>query len=84
MNFDVDYIRKQFPSLAVEVDGKPAELLRANYILRAVALEEGEHEVVFRYDMSLLRKSAYISATTFGVISLILLTKFFRPSSSSN
>ena len=27
MNFDVDYIRKQFPSLAVEVDGSPAVYL---------------------------------------------------------
>jgi len=62
-----------YPDWLVEVDGEPAELLRANYIIRAVSLEGGDHEVVFRYDMSLLKSSAYISAGTFGLVSLILM-----------
>jgi hypothetical protein len=62
-----------YPDWLVEVDGKPAELLRADYILRAVALEGGEHDVVFRYDTSLLKKSAYTSATTLGVVALLLI-----------
>jgi hypothetical protein len=48
-------------------------MLRADYILRGVALEAGDHEVVFRYDMSLLRKSASVSASTFGVFALIIV-----------
>ena len=39
-----------YPDWKVEVDGRPAEMLRADFILRGVALEGGEHEVVFRYD----------------------------------
>jgi hypothetical protein len=62
-----------YPDWSVEVDGSPSEMLRANYILRGVALEAGDHEVVFRYDLSLLRKSATISATTFGVFALIIV-----------
>jgi NADH:ubiquinone oxidoreductase subunit 6 (subunit J) len=62
-----------YPDWRVEVDGKPAELLRANFILRAVALEGGEHDVVFRYDTSLLKKGAYISGTSLGVFVLVLI-----------
>ncbi|MBM3817400.1 MAG: hypothetical protein FJW14_00085 [Acidimicrobiia bacterium] len=37
------------PGWQVEVDGEPAELLRANGIYRAVRLAPGPHEVRFRY-----------------------------------
>jgi hypothetical protein len=33
----------------VEVDGRPAPLLRANYLFQGVAVEPGEHTVRFRY-----------------------------------
>lgn len=62
-----------YPDWRVEVDGEPAELLRADFILRAVALDGGEHDVVFRYDTSLLKKGAYISATTLGLVTLVLI-----------
>jgi uncharacterized membrane protein YfhO len=38
-----------FPGWEATVDGKPARILRANYLVRAVTLEPGEHRVVFTY-----------------------------------
>jgi hypothetical protein len=49
------------------VDGRPAEMLSANHVLRAVALPAGTHDVVFRYDASLVRKGATVSITTFAL-----------------
>ena len=34
----------------VTVDGKPVDMARVNYVLRAVNLPAGDHEVIFRFD----------------------------------
>ena len=38
-----------YPGWQAFVDGQRAEILRANYAFRALALDAGEHEVYFRY-----------------------------------
>jgi membrane protein YfhO len=38
-----------YPGWVVEVDGKPARILRANVLFRAVEVSEGHHRVVFTY-----------------------------------
>jgi hypothetical protein len=40
---------KYDPVWKVTVDGKPAEMLRCNYIMRGVRLEPGQHEVEFTF-----------------------------------
>jgi hypothetical protein len=40
---------KHDPEWQVTVDGKPAPLLRCNFLMRGVFLEAGPHEVEFRY-----------------------------------
>jgi hypothetical protein len=47
------------------VDGKPAGMLHANHVLRAVALNAGTHDVVFKYDSSIVKEGAVVSITTF-------------------
>ncbi|MCM1152211.1 MAG: YfhO family protein [Muribaculum sp.] len=50
------------------VDGKPLEIGRVNYVLRALKLPAGSHEVVFRFDPQSLKVT-----NTVGVIAVILV-----------
>jgi hypothetical protein len=61
-----------YPDWKVTVDGEPAETMLANGVLRALALPAGRHEVAFRYDRSLIEKSAGISIGAF-VLTLFAL-----------
>jgi hypothetical protein len=38
------------PDWKVTIDGKPAPLLRANFLMRAVAVSEGSHTVEFHFE----------------------------------
>lgn len=59
------------PNWNVTVDGKPTKLLRANFIVRGVFLDQpGEHRVEFRYQPPL--KGLYISLASDGVALALL------------
>ncbi|MFW6189392.1 MAG: YfhO family protein [Planctomycetota bacterium] len=53
---------QHYPGWRVEVDGEPARLLRADYMLRAVRLGAGEHTVRFRYRPASFRLGAGLTA----------------------
>jgi hypothetical protein len=53
------------PHWRVLVDGKPAELLRCNFIMRGVYLSPGQHTVEF--DFSLPNKPLYITLASIAV-----------------
>ncbi len=57
-----------YPGWQATVDGEPAEILPANHAFRAVALEAGEHTVVFEYAPLSFRVGAWIS----GIAALFL------------
>jgi hypothetical protein len=63
-----------YPRWKVFIDGEPGEIIRANHILRSVALPEGKHDIVFRYDASLLRASLAVSVAATAVALLLLLS----------
>ena len=54
----------------VSVDGKPAELLRCNFIMRGVSLPPGSHTVEFRF--TLPNKPLYVTLTAM-VVGIFLL-----------
>jgi hypothetical protein len=49
----------------VTVDGKPAPLLRANFIMRGVYLTQGEHKVEFYFSLPV--KPLYVTLSALGV-----------------
>lgn len=55
------------------IDGKPVPLLRANYIMRGVAVPEGEHTVEFEYRPPSSTLWVSLSAVLAGAISLVSL-----------
>ena len=62
-----------YPGWQATVDGQPASLLRADYVLRAVPVPAGEHTVTLTFRPLSLIIGAGISAAALLVILLILL-----------
>jgi len=56
------------PGWKATIDGKPAEHLRADWILRAMRIPAGEHEVVFEF-----RPSGYVMAANVEAYSSFLI-----------
>jgi uncharacterized membrane protein YfhO len=54
-----------FPGWEATVDGVSTQILRANLLLRAVAIPAGNHRVVFEYDPASFRLGVFISAFAF-------------------
>ncbi len=67
------------PGWRATVDGRPADLLRANYAFRAVRLEAGEHVVEMDYRPASVLVGATLSLTALAVlVAGLLLTRRIR------
>ncbi len=53
------------------IDGKEASILRANYVLRALEVPAGKHQIVFSFEPEVVAKGSTISL--FSSITLLLL-----------
>ena len=60
-----------YPGWEATVDGRPAEILQANYVMRAVAIPPGAHEVRFLYRPASFR--AGVAASAVGCLAVALL-----------
>jgi len=65
-----------FPGWRAFVDDVPVEVLRANGLFRAVALDPGRHRVSFRYEPASLRRGGLLSLASLAL--LIGLPPLFR------
>jgi hypothetical protein len=60
---------KYDPNWKVTVDGKPAPLLRCNFIMRGVYLTPGAHTVEFQFKLP--NRPLYVSSTAIGILILL-------------
>jgi len=68
-----------FPGWVATVDGRPAEILKADYLLRAVAVPAGRHRVEFHYRPRAVRRGLTLSLVCLGlVLALIGLPRLLR------
>jgi hypothetical protein len=60
-----------YPGWRATVDGRPADILRADYLLRAVAVPAGRHTVVFLYKPASFK--AGVAASLAGGLAIVLM-----------
>jgi len=66
------------------VDGKAAPHFRANYVLRAMTVPAGKHEIVFKFEPTIINKGNVITLTSFALLFLISIGWFFMDKKKKN
>lgn len=66
-----------YPGWTATVDGQPVELGRVNYILRAINIKPGTHEVVLDFHPTSIRKTETVAYVSYGVLVLLIALGFF-------
>ncbi|MCC6444804.1 MAG: YfhO family protein [Armatimonadetes bacterium] len=64
-----------YPGWKAFADDKPAPLLRADYILRAVPLPPGSHRVEFRYEPTAFRLGLYMGMCALAILAGAMVCK---------
>ncbi len=63
-----------YPGWTATVDGQPAELGRVNYVLRAMNIKPGKHQVVLDFHPASIHKTEAVAYTAYAI--LLVLTAF--------
>ena len=66
-----------YPGWTATVDGEPAELGRVNYILRALNVKPGKHEVVLSFFPKSVNTTESIAYVAYGILLLVVLGAVF-------
>ena len=66
-----------YPGWTATVDGQPVELGRVNYILRAMNIKPGAHEVVLDFHPSSIRKTETVAYASYGFLLLLIALGVF-------
>jgi len=59
----------------VYIDGEKADYFRANYLLRAMIIPAGEHEIIFKFEPKSFTIGNYIAITS-SIVLIVLLSLF--------
>ena len=62
-----------YPGWTATIDGQPAELGRANYVLRALNVPSGKHEVVLAFKPQSIQTTETIAYVALAVLLLLIL-----------
>src|SRR5690606_12309405 len=59
------------------INGKPAEYFRANYVLRAMVIPQGNNKIEFKFEPKVMQTGSTISLASSIVFLLILLSGLY-------
>jgi len=71
-----------YPGWQAEIDSRPTEILRANYIFRAVEVPSGNHLITFKYSPTSFKLGLYLSM--FSILTVAFLILCNQPSKLAN
>ncbi|OGS33835.1 MAG: hypothetical protein A2474_00630 [Elusimicrobia bacterium RIFOXYC2_FULL_34_12] len=73
-----------YPGWKAEVNGERKNIFKANYLMRAVALNKGNNTIKFYYDSDYFKIGFVISIITGLIVFVYLIWMFFRESKTSD
>ena len=62
-----------YPEWTATVDGKPVEIERVDYVLRALNVDKGHHKVVLTFDPKSVKQTETVAYLSYGVLLLVVL-----------
>ncbi|ALO49244.1 YfhO family protein [Hoylesella enoeca] len=66
-----------YPGWEATVDGQPAELGRVNYVLRAMHIQPGRHQVTLQFFPASIKKTETIAYISYAILILVILVGVF-------
>lgn len=62
-----------YPGWTCTIDGEPTDIARANYVLRAIKMPAGEHEVIMTFDPQTVHITETIAYSALALLALMLI-----------